>query len=175
MDSQEQQTKQAQEQQQRRFADKIVTGALGVVTDSQGRVLFVAQQKGPFAGWWLMPGGGVEPGESAIDAVVREVREETGLTMTNVRFVAVYEMRGAWAGGGYHIMMLAFRGEADGEIPADFVGDGVGGVRWAHLDELPLHSTDLRMLKDAGLADFAEEEIAAALQRDGVTLRVYGT
>ncbi|HYF91031.1 MAG TPA: NUDIX hydrolase [Symbiobacteriaceae bacterium] len=157
-----------------RFHGKIVVGVLGVVVDPDGRLLFVAQRNGPFGGNWLLPGGGVEPGESAEAAVVREIREETGLEMIGVQFSAVYEMRGAWAGGDYHLLMLAFRGTACGEIPPDFQGDGVGAVRWAHCHELPLHSTDLRILTDAGLASFSDDQINAALRADGITMRVYG-
>lgn len=161
------------ETQGARFQGKIVVGVLAAVTDSLGRLLFVAQQKGPFAGHWLLPGGGVEPGETAEAAIMREIFEETGLHMTDVRFTAVYEMRGTWSGGSYHIMMLGFRGAASGEIPPDFRGDGVGEVRWAFAHELPLHSTDLRILTDAGLAAFTDAEIAAALAADGISLKVY--
>jgi 8-oxo-dGTP diphosphatase len=165
---------QLQVEQSARFQGKIVVGALGAVTDSRGRLLFVAQQKGPFGGHWLLPGGGVEPGESAEEAIVREIQEETGMVMKNVRFVAVYEMRGRWTGGDYHIMMMGFTGTADGEIPPDFVGDGVGAARWAYAHELPLHSTDLRILTDTGLAQFTDADIAAALAADGITMKVYG-
>lgn len=156
-----------------RFHHKIVTGVLAAVADPAGRVLFVAQTRGPFAGHWLLPGGGIEPGEAAETAVVREVREETGLTIENPCFVAVYEMRGEWAGGPYHLIMLGFRATAAGEIPPDFRGHNVGGVRWARPGELPLHSTDLQILTDAGLAAYSQAEIAAALARDGITMRVY--
>lgn len=156
-----------------RFQGKIVVGVLGAVTDVDGRLLFVAQQKGPFAGNWLLPGGGLEHGESAEAAVAREIMEETGLAMTDIRYTGLYEMRGQWSGGDYHLMMMAFRGCATGAIPPGFQGDGVGEVRWAHLHELPLHSTDLRILTDAGLAAFSDDMIDAALAADGIAMKVY--
>ena len=50
-----------------------------VVLDAAGRLLLIRRGHPPSAGLWSVPGGRVEPGETLEDAVVREVREETGL------------------------------------------------------------------------------------------------
>jgi 8-oxo-dGTP diphosphatase len=44
----------------------------------------------PFAGWWDLPGGFLEPGEHPEAGVVRELREETGLEVRPRRLIGVY-------------------------------------------------------------------------------------
>ncbi|SFW92567.1 NUDIX hydrolase [Amycolatopsis australiensis] len=51
----------------------------GIVFDPQGRLLLIRRAHDPGSGQWSLPGGRVEPGESDEAAVVRELREETGL------------------------------------------------------------------------------------------------
>lgn len=43
---------------------------------------------------WVFPGGGIEPGESPEDAIIREVREEMGFSVTILRKVAFYKKSG---------------------------------------------------------------------------------
>ena len=50
-----------------------------VVRDDAGRLLLIRRGHEPSRGLWSLPGGRVEPGETLEEAVVREVREETGL------------------------------------------------------------------------------------------------
>ena len=58
-----------------------------VAFDERGRLLLVKRANPPAQGLWSIPGGRVEPGESAEIAVVREVLEETGLMVTILREV----------------------------------------------------------------------------------------
>jgi 8-oxo-dGTP diphosphatase len=50
-----------------------------VIRDAAGRILLVQRGHEPGKGLWSVPGGRIEPGETDEQAVVREVREETGL------------------------------------------------------------------------------------------------
>ena len=57
--------------------------AKAFVVDGAGRLLLLdcADPHRPGVRWWELPGGGVEPGEAELDALVREVLEETGLAV----------------------------------------------------------------------------------------------
>src|ERR671936_1121915 len=56
----------------------------------QGKLVAVRRANEPFRGMPALPGGFVELGETVAEAVVREVREETGLETKVVRFVGVF-------------------------------------------------------------------------------------
>lgn len=65
-------------------------GAYAVATDDAGRLLCTRIAPGyPWAGTWTLPGGGVEWGEHPHDAVIRELREETGLTGRIDRIIGI--------------------------------------------------------------------------------------
>jgi ADP-ribose pyrophosphatase YjhB (NUDIX family) len=65
---------------------QIRPGVAAVIFED-GRVLL---QRRDDTGRWGLPGGGVEPGESVRQAVIREVREETGLLVEPIRLIGVY-------------------------------------------------------------------------------------
>ena len=63
--------------------------AAAILLDSRGRVLLVGNDWGRRGRVrYTLPGGTVEPGETAVEALVREVREETGLRVRSVEHLA---------------------------------------------------------------------------------------
>ena len=75
---------------QREFPAAPLVG-VGAVVFEAGRVLLVRRGREPLKGHWSLPGGLVELGERLLDAVVREVREETGLTVEPIELVEVVD------------------------------------------------------------------------------------
>lgn len=77
-----------------RLTKPRTVGVRGIVTDEMGRILFVHHNYGSRR--WFLPGGGDHAGESADEAMVREMREETGLEVEITRLVGVYLYIGAY-------------------------------------------------------------------------------
>lgn len=90
------------------------TAAVGaVVTDPAGRVLLCQQRNGHRA--WGLPGGRIRPGESPLSAVVRDVREETGMEVEIVDLVGIYQLTGDTCGENLpDVLMHVFRGRSSG-------------------------------------------------------------
>jgi 8-oxo-dGTP diphosphatase len=109
-----------------------------VVRDDAGRLLLVRRAHEPGLGTWSLPGGRIEPGESAAEAAAREVREETGLD------VAVGErLQTVDLAGGYRVHDFAAT-VVGGELRA---GDDADDVRWCAQDDVS------RLNLSAGLLD----------------------
>ncbi len=64
-----------------RVSGCVIPCAGAVIKDERGRLLLIKRGHEPGAGLWSPPGGRIEPGETDADALVREMLEETGLTV----------------------------------------------------------------------------------------------
>lgn len=64
--------------------NKVVRVVAGVLTKTDGNIMLGSRPEGkPYAGYWEFPGGKIEPGETAFEALVREFQEELGITVTH--------------------------------------------------------------------------------------------
>lgn len=140
--------------------------AIALIRDAQGRVLLVQQRGGPFAGAWLLPGGRAGDDESAVHALVREVREETGLELTDATYVAGYRTASE-PPGDYELTVLLYRGPADGTLIAEPGSD----ARWFDVADIPLpHPALRRQLFDANVGSDDDAAIADALAAAGIRM-----
>jgi len=110
------------------YRNPFPTVDAAVVRD--GRILLI-ERRNPPAGWAL-PGGFVDYGESAEDAVVRELLEETGLTATSLSLFGVYSEPGR--DPRFHTLSVVYLVDANGEACA---GDDAGRAEWFKFDSLP--------------------------------------
>jgi ADP-ribose pyrophosphatase YjhB (NUDIX family) len=116
---------------------EVAVGGVVVRAGHDGRpvdLLLVERGRGPAVGRWSVPGGRVEPGERAADAVVREVAEETGLAVRVEGFLGWVERIDP--AGGWHHVILDFRARALDEAAVPVAGDDAAAVRWCPVADL---------------------------------------
>lgn len=122
-----------------------VVGVGGVLI-RDGKVLLIRRGKPPLYGRWVVPGGTVELGESLEQALVREMREETGLEVVPLEILTVFD-----------------RIERDGDqvvyhyVIVDYLCRWLGGealaasdaleAAWAALDDLPRYDLPQKALE----------------------------
>ena len=108
-----------------------------IVRDQQGRLLLIQRGHAPDKGKWSLPGGGIEAGESAEEAAVREVLEETGLDVRIVRLAGVTEWElseAPHAGDTLHISDFVV--ECVDPTQQARAGDDAAALRWVTRSEL---------------------------------------
>ena len=117
----------------------------------ENRILFQRNKKGDA---WVLLGGGVETGETSMEAVEREFREELGLKVRALRPLCVIENFNAYEYEGLHEINICHMVTADGDVPVSdlpFKGKDPSAdltFRWIPLDELDHCKIFPRVLKD---------------------------
>ena len=114
-------------------------------------ILLQNRVKKDWAGYTL-PGGHVEPGESFVDACIREMKEETGLTVSDVKLCGLKQFPD---GDSRYIVFLFKTDTFEGELRSSEEGK----MEWVDLDKLDQYNTvsDLKELLDVMLRDDLNE------------------
>jgi 8-oxo-dGTP diphosphatase len=116
--------------------------------DAPRRVLLIQRRNPPFAGEWALPGGFVDEGETVAVAAGRELREETGVEVSGLALLGVYDTPGrdprGWSVSVVYVLCVASELEARG-------GDDAGDARWFASDELPPLAFDHKLIVEDAL------------------------
>lgn len=116
-------------------------GAFAIIRNDEGAVLISRRVD---SGWYNLPGGGVEPDESAPEGLIREVREETGLDVEVGRLVGLY------AKPQKHEIVLTFAARVvGGTMQSSDEADDHVWVKPDALDRYQLLPKHLERIRDA--------------------------
>ncbi len=122
---------------ERRYPPHPLPGVGAIVVGRNG-VLLSRRDKDPGKGLWSLPGGAVELGETLVEAVVREVFEETGVRCEVIRLLGTYDLivRDENSRIEYHYVLLHYLARAlNYDLHQEFPGVDVA---WFSPDALPV-------------------------------------
>jgi 8-oxo-dGTP diphosphatase len=139
------------------FPDRPVVG-VGAVVVKDGKALIVKRAHEPRKGEWSLPGGRVELGEALVDAVRREIREETGLEIEVGPIVEVFDrVHRHQERIRYHFVIIDYLCTCVGGTLC--AGDDADDVAWVRSDELE---------------GYGVNEVAASVIRKGLVMTANG-
>jgi 8-oxo-dGTP diphosphatase len=103
---------------------------VGALLFDRDRILLVERGKEPLKGYWSLPGGVLEAGETLEQGVVREVREETGLEVQPLGVLEIFEriIRDSLGAPEYHYVLIDYICRVTGGSLA--AADDVSRVAW---------------------------------------------
>ena len=107
-----------------------------VIAVQNHEILMIKRGKEPYVGYWSLPGGSQEPGETLEACAGRELTEETGLSASNLEFAAIRDLIGHNVEGNlthHFIIATYFASGLTGNLQA---GDDAAEALWYPLDEL---------------------------------------
>ena len=119
----------------RRYPQRPILG-VGALIFEQDRILLVERGRDPLKGYWSLPGGVLETGETLAEGIVREVREETGLDVRPAAVLEIFEriIRDAHGAAEYHYVLIDYVCRTTGgELCA---GDDCSRVAWVSREAL---------------------------------------
>lgn len=114
----------------------LTSAVAAVITDPSGRVLLCQQSQGHRL--WTLPGGRIRHAESPVQAILRDVMEETGVATEIIDLVGIYQLTGDGCGDDLpDVLVHVFRGRIDGSGVTVNSPGRICRLSWHDPDHLP--------------------------------------
>ncbi len=94
----------------REYPRRPIAAVGAFIVRDDGRILMVRRAHDPGAGEWSIPGGAIELGETSVEAVKREVREEVGIGISDPKLIDIYDsiLRDSEGRIRYHYVIIEY-------------------------------------------------------------------
>ncbi len=126
----------------------ISAATAAFITDKAGRLLVAKRAAEPAKGTFDLPGGFVDPGETAEEAIVREIKEETGLTVDSLAHRFSIPNIYTYSGFDVHTLDMFFDAKVN-EIAVVTAADDVSELIWMKREEIDPEQFGLASIKQA--------------------------
>jgi ADP-ribose pyrophosphatase YjhB (NUDIX family) len=128
------------------MTQKVFTQTFGVVAaiiEKDGKILLVKEKKDTAKNKWNHPAGWIDLEENAIDAVKREVKEETGYDFEPKNILGFYVLVKLESGAIHHAIKMVFTGKIS-ENQDEYAEDEISETRWFTPEEIYSMGSELR-------------------------------
>lgn len=137
------------------YANPCSATAAFIVND-RDEMLVVRRAKEPAKGTLDLPGGFVDMGETVEEGMIREIKEETGLDVTNIEYLFSSPNVYVYSGMGVHTLDMDYLARVHGSVPAIKAADDAAEALWIPIAQVNPAEFGLTSIRNAVIR-FLEE------------------
>ena len=130
------------------YANPCFATAAFIVND-RDEMLVVRRAKEPAKGTLDLPGGFVDMGETVEEGMIREIKEETGLDVTNIEYLFSSPNVYVYSGMGVHTLDMDYLARVHGSVPAIKAADDAAEALWIPIAQVNPAEFGLTSIRNA--------------------------